>query len=139
MTVKDIKKELTLYNELNIYILKLEDKIEILYYDLADVKALRYDKQKGNVNNEELKRIKQELSLKIEILERELTRVSLQVEYLDNILNAIKDDKLREAVKDVYINGKGLREVANRFNCTHTTLMNMIDNELEDIINKLYP
>ena len=138
MTVKEIKKELSLYNDLNNYIFELEDKIEGLYYELGGVKGLRYDKQRGSVSKEYIESRKQELSLKIEILEQELTRVSLQVEHLDNILKAIEDDKLKEAVKDVCIDGKGLRAVANRFNCSHTTLMNMIDNELANIINKLY-
>ena len=136
MTVKEVKKELSMYRILNDDINDIEEKIDRLYYDLGGVKGLRYDIQKGNGAIDNKKWYK--LAPKIERLEQELTRLTLQVEHIELILNAIKDQKLKEAIVDVCVDAKGLRAVANRFNCSHTTLRNMIDNELANIINKLY-
>ena len=136
MTVKEVKKELSMYRILNDDINDIEEKIDRLYYDLGGVKALRYDIQKGNGAIDNKKWYK--LAPKIERLEQELTRLTLQVEHIEMILNAIEDNKLKEAIVDVCIDGKGLRAIANRFNCSHMTLKYMIDEELSRIIKLLY-
>lgn len=136
MTVKEVKKELSMYRILNDDINDIEEKIDRLYYELGGVKGLRYDIQKGNGAIDNMKWFK--LAPKIERLEQELTRLTLQVEHIEMILNAIEDKKLKDAIVDVYIDGKGLRVVANRFNCSHTALQDMIDEELSRIIKLLY-
>lgn len=125
-----------MYRILNDDINDIEDKIDRLYYDLGGVKGLRYDIQKGNGAIDNKKWFK--LAPKIERLEQELTRLTLQVEHIEMILNAIEDKKLKEAIVDVCIDGKGLRAIANRFNCSHTTLKYMIDSELAKVIKILY-
>ena len=125
-----------MYRILNDDINDIEEKIDRLYYDLGGVKALRYDIQKGNGAIDNKKWFK--LAPKIERLEQELTRLTLQVEHIEMILNAIEDKRLKEAIVDVCVDGKTLKEVANRFNCSHTYLKYMIDEELYRIIKLLY-
>lgn len=136
MTVKEVKKELSMYRILNDDINDIEDKIDRLYYELGGVKGLRYDIQKGNgvIDN----KMWYKLAPKIERLEQELTRLTLQVEHIELILNAIEDKRLKDAIVDVCVDGKTLKEVANRFNCSHTYLKYMIDEELSRIIKLLY-
>lgn len=136
MTVKEVKKELSMYRILNDDINDIEDKIDRLYYELGGVKALRYDIQKGNgaIDN----KMWYKLAPKIERLEQELTRLTLQVEHIELILNAIEDKRLKDAIVDVCVDGKTLKEVASRFNCSHTTMKYMIDEEISRIIKLLY-
>lgn len=136
--LKAYKKQLMTYEELTLQLRDFEEKLDKAYYDLAGVKAIQYDKQKGNVNKEFIKKRKFELSELIERLETEVTRLSMQINYIDDVIFRIGDADLRQALIDVYICGKGLRKVSERFNCSHNTLKVKIDSTLVDILSTYY-
>ena len=64
--IEIIKSKISQLRNIEKLIIKLCKKREILLYDLAGVKAIQYDKPKGNVNHNAIELSKIELSDKIE-------------------------------------------------------------------------
>lgn len=137
--LNSVKKDIKAYDSNCNMLRELESKLDKAYYDLSGVKGLRYDKPKGNVDIITIKQRKQELSCLIELLETEISRVSTQIDYVDNILSNVEDEEIRQAVKDVYINNKQMREVALKFNYSHNTLKYWINKELLKAIKNILP
>lgn len=136
--LNDYKEQLKAYSSLSSQLLRVQELLDKAYYDLADVKAIRYDKSKGSSNPQSISEMKHNISLMIKKLSDEEDRLSKQIDYIDRVIKAIDDIGIRQATIDVYIYGKGLREVSKRFNCSHNNLKYLIDRELLKVLSSSY-
>lgn len=110
---------------------KLDSKLELLYYELSGVKGVRYDKLPGSFNKLRADEKKYSLMKEISEVESEITRISLQIDRVDRVLDSIKDIEIRNAIYEIYIEGKRCRDVAEDLYMSHTTLLRKINKALE--------
>lgn len=112
----------------------LKQDIDILWYDLTGVKAVRYDKAPSgsyNPNLSEARRI--HLGEKIERKMKELARVNSNIEYIESVLAKLPPN-ISKACIDIYCDDKGYKETSKNEYISDAGLFKQIDKALAEVL-----
>lgn len=134
-TFKDELKHLfDYYNEIK----RIKEEINILEYEMENVKGLDYSKQKGNSFNEAaMQNKKLEMIEKMDILEKKLKREIDKVKAINEVLDCMEESE-KELVYEVIAKRRKYKEVCEERNINNTsTLFSQINNIISRALKKM--
>lgn len=136
--VEAFKNEMANYTYYVNMLTKLEEKLDVLYYDLEGVKAVRYDKAPSKANAKMINEKKHFLSKEIEKTENEISRLTIEIMYVEDILAEMDDLEIRKAIIDVYIKGKTILEICDDYSLSNAGLHYQMNKCIEKALNRIY-
>ncbi len=134
-TFKDELKHLfDYYNEIK----RIKEEINILEYEMENVKGLDYSKQKGNSLNEAaIQNKKLEMIEKMDILRKKLKREIDKVKAINEVLDCMEESE-KELVYEVIAKRRKYKEVCEERNINNTSsLFSQINNIISRALKKM--
>lgn len=131
------KNELANYTYYTKYMQKLEDKLDMLNYEMRGVKGIRYDKTPGTPNMKAIETRKLYLSNEIEKVEAEISRITLSIMHIENILSSMENIAIRKAIIDVYIKNETILKICSDYNLSGPGLHYQMNKCIEQALNEV--
>lgn len=132
MEYKRFKNELSNYRSYQKSLIKIDEEIENIIYEMTGVKAIRYDKQPLSFNPELSADMRDKLSRMLEEKESEKDHTLMKIQDIDRNLAKLPDD-IRELCIMLFADGMTFIEVGNRVGYSDNALWHRIRKEIEKI------
>lgn len=136
--VAQYKNELRNYKYYGLMLESVNEKLGDLWYELEGVKAIQYDRESGTYNAQLIQEHKLDLMRRINEMENQKTRLESQMSYVGDVLQSMQDEEMRNAIIDVFINGKPLRDVCKKYYISHAGLLYSMNNEIYKSVCRYY-
>lgn len=130
---KNELKNLTYYKK---KIKEVEERIEVLEYDMQNVKGVNYTKQQGTPNLAASEKKKLAMSDKLERLQKEKKKWVRKERELEFVLGKMEKTD-RHVVERAIVNGEKYRDLCDEFGIKNTSsLYNAVNNAIADALKK---
>ena len=132
--VKTFLNLLSNYNNNKHHIELLNEKYDVVFYQLRNVKSIPFERV-GTTNQLEVELRKHDLRDKLERIKNEIKLYKMINDYVDGILNAMPKD-IKQAAIDKYVNNKTYNQIATKYNYSSAGLYRIVCKEIEKALNK---
>lgn len=128
--VQAFKNELRNYRYYKNEKKKIKEKINLEYYNLANVKAVNPQKQPGTTNEEYLHEKRNEAYERIAELKEKEKEIAIKIKAIDRVLDKIPE-KNRKIITELFIEKKDANKICEKNFISKSTLYYRIDAWIE--------
>lgn len=128
--VQAFKNELRNYRYYKNEKKKIKEKINLEYYNLANVKAVNPQKQPGTTNEEYLHEKRNEAYERIAELKEKEKEIAIKIKAIDRVLDKIPE-KNRKIITELFIEKKDANKICEKNFISKSTLYYRIDTWIE--------
>lgn len=128
--VQAFKNELRNYRYYKNEKKKIKEKINLEYYNLANVKAVNPQKQPGTTNEEYLHEKRNEAYERIAELKEKEKEIAIKIKAIDRVLDNIPE-KNRKIITELFIEKKDANKICEKNFISKSTLYYRIDAWIE--------
>lgn len=132
--VQAFKNELRNYRYYKNEKKKIKEKINLEYYNLANVKAVNPQKQPGTTNEEYLHEKRNEAYERIAELKEKEKEIAIKIKAIDRVLDKIPE-KNRKIITELFIEKKDANKICEKNFISKSTLYYRIDTWIERSIH----
>lgn len=124
--VQAFKNELRNYRYYKNEKRKIKEKINLEYYNLANVKAVNPQKQPGTTNEEYLHEKRNEAYERIAELKEKEKEIAIKIKAIDRVLDKIPE-KNRKIITELFIEKKDANKICSLYYISKSTLYYRVD------------